>query len=69
MMIGVIISILLALLPSFVYAYYGGTNKEIDISLRCIGYVIWLGIVVWYCNRKKPQALTKKELDDLDKDE
>lgn len=67
-MVGVLISIAIALLPSFVYAYYGGENKDIDILLRCIGYIGWLGLVVWYFNPKKPQPLSKKELDDLDKE-
>ncbi len=52
-MTGVIVSIAIALLPSFVYAYNGGSNKDIDILLRCIGYLIWLGMVMWYFKPKK----------------
>lgn len=46
-----VVSIAIALTPSIVYQLYGGTDEAVDLSLRCVGFVIWLLLFVCYTSR------------------
>ncbi|EOR9073952.1 hypothetical protein FOI42_RS02430 [Escherichia coli] len=55
-----LITIVVALIPSIIYQYNGGTNTDIDLALRILGFVIWLLFVVWVMNRKSPYEQDEK---------
>lgn len=49
----VIVLLFVGLIPNFVAQVQGWTeNPDLDLLSRCIGFIIVLLLIVWYCNRK-----------------
>lgn len=51
-LVGIVI-LFIGLVPNFIFQFQGWTeNPDLDLLSRCLGFIIVLFLIVWYCNRK-----------------
>lgn len=49
-----LVLLFIGLIPNFVFQFQGWTeNPDLDLLSRCLGFIIILFLIYWYCNRKQ----------------